>query len=104
MDIGRRIRELREERNLSQGDLEKATGLRRNYISRVEGGYTVPSIATLAKFAAALTVPVYQLLYEEGEPASKKKLVRKTNIIKKEEMSDDARLFFGTLAKAFSKL
>jgi transcriptional regulator with XRE-family HTH domain len=104
MDIGGRIRELREERNLSQGDLEKATGLRRNYISRLEGGHTVPSIATLEKLAAALTVPVYQFLYEEGEPGAKKKPVRRTNTIKKEEMSDDARLFFGTLAKAFSKL
>lgn len=104
MDIGRRIRELREERNFSQTDLERATGLRRNYISRVEGGYTVPSTPTLAKFAQALGVPVHRLLYEEVEPVSRKKPVRKTNTITKEEMSDDARLFFRTLANTFSKL
>ena len=104
MDIGRRLRKLREDRNLSARDLEKATGLLRSYISRVEGGHTVPSNPTLARLAEALGVPVHQLLYEEREPASKKRSVRKTNTIKKEEMSDDARLFFGTLAKAFSKL
>jgi transcriptional regulator with XRE-family HTH domain len=44
MIIGDRLRVLREEKNLSQGDIEKRTGLFRCYISRVENGHTVPGI------------------------------------------------------------
>jgi len=36
MIIGDRLRALREEKKLSQGDIEKRTGLLRCYISRVE--------------------------------------------------------------------
>ena len=67
MIIGDRLRELRDERNLSQGDIEKRTGLLRCYISRVENGHTVPAVETLEKFARALEVPVYQLFYEGSE-------------------------------------
>ena len=69
MIIGTRLRSLREERKLSQGDIEKRTGLLRCYISRVENGHTVPSIDTLEKLAAALEIPLYQLFYE-GERAA----------------------------------
>jgi transcriptional regulator with XRE-family HTH domain len=69
MIIADRLRELREARNLSQGDIEKRTGLHRCYVSRVEGGYTVPSIANLEIMARALEVPMYALFYEgEGPP------------------------------------
>jgi transcriptional regulator with XRE-family HTH domain len=68
MVIGTRLRALREERKLSQGDIEKRTGLLRCYISRVENGHTVPSIETLEKLAAALEIPLYQLFYEGEEP------------------------------------
>ncbi len=64
MIVGDRLRELREEKNLSQGDIEKRTGLLRCYISRVENGHTVPAVETLEKFARALEVPIYQLFYE----------------------------------------
>ena len=68
MVIGRRLRKLREEKSLSQGDIEKRTGLLRCYISRVENGHTVPSLETLERLAAALEVPLYQLFYEGEEP------------------------------------
>ena len=54
MIIGDRIRGMREEKKLSQGDIEKRTGLLRCYISRVENGHTVPAIETLEKIARAL--------------------------------------------------
>jgi transcriptional regulator with XRE-family HTH domain len=75
MIIGDRLREIREETNLSQGDIEKRTGLLRCYISRVENGHTVPAVETLEKFARALEVPMYQLFYEgsEGPPDVLKK-------------------------------
>jgi len=68
MIIGDRLRALREEKRLSQGDIEKRTGLLRCYISRVENGHTVPAIETLEKMARALEVPLYQLFYD-GEEA-----------------------------------
>ena len=67
MIIGDRLRALREEKNLSQGDIEKRTGLLRCYISRVENGHTVPAIETLEKMARALEVPLYQLFYDGNE-------------------------------------
>jgi transcriptional regulator with XRE-family HTH domain len=66
--IGDRLRALREEKKLSQGDIEERTGLLRGYISRVENGHTVPAIETIEKFARALEVPIYQLFYEGEEP------------------------------------
>jgi transcriptional regulator with XRE-family HTH domain len=68
MMIGDRLRALREQKKLSQGEIEKRTGLLRCYISRVENGHTVPAVETLEKFARALEVPVYQLFYDGEEP------------------------------------
>ena len=68
MVIGERSRALREEKKLSQGDIEKKTGLLRCYVSRVENGHTVPAVETLEKFARALEVPMYQLFYDGEEP------------------------------------
>ena len=68
MIIGKRLRELRDEKKLSQGDIEKRTGLLRCYISRVENGHTIPAVETLEKFARALEVPLYQLFYDLNEP------------------------------------
>lgn len=62
-----RIRRFRQAKNLSQGDIEKRTGLRRCYISRVENGATVPSIETLEKITRAFEIPLYQLFYGEEE-------------------------------------
>ena len=62
--IGDQLRALREQQELSQGDIEKRTGLLRCYVSRVENGHTVPSIETLEKWTRALNVPLYQLFYE----------------------------------------
>jgi transcriptional regulator with XRE-family HTH domain len=68
MIIGDRLRVLREQKQFSQGEIEKRTGLLRCYVSRVENGHTVPAVETLEKFARALEVPIYQLFYEGEEP------------------------------------
>jgi transcriptional regulator with XRE-family HTH domain len=67
MIVGERLRVLRESKNLSQGDVQKRTGLMRCYISRVENGHTVPAVETLYKFARALEVPMYRLFYEDAD-------------------------------------
>jgi transcriptional regulator with XRE-family HTH domain len=68
MIIGDRLRAFREQKKLSQGHLEKRTGLLRCYISRVENGHTVPSVGTLEKWVRALEVPLYQVFYEGENP------------------------------------
>ena len=79
MLIGERLRQLREQRGLSQGDVERASGLLRCYISRVEHGHTVPSLETLERFAAALDVPLYRLFYTgEDTPPTPNLTPRKT--------------------------
>jgi transcriptional regulator with XRE-family HTH domain len=68
MIVGERLRMLREAQKLSQGDVEKRTGLLRCYISRVENGHTVPAVETLEKFCRALEVPLYQVFYDGEKP------------------------------------
>ncbi len=77
MIIGDRLRELREGKKLSQGDIEKRSGLLRCYISRVENGHTVPAMETLEKLARALEVPLYQLFYEGEEPPKLPNLLKR---------------------------
>ena len=64
MIIGDRLRAVREMKNMSQGDIEKRTGLLRCYISRVENGHTVPAIETLEKMARAMEIEMYQLFFD----------------------------------------
>jgi len=56
VNIGEVIRSYRGQRGLSQGDIERRTGLLRCYLSRVENGHTVPSLETLAKIAEAMDI------------------------------------------------
>ena len=111
MNIAKRLRELREAKGLSQGDIERRSGLLRSYISRVEGGYTAPSLQTLEKFAKALDVEPYQLLYVgRGRPAEPKvpeqsgasKPVKR--LVKQfEGMSSQSRKLIMALANSLSK-
>jgi transcriptional regulator with XRE-family HTH domain len=79
MVIADRLRALRVEKNLSQGDIEKRTGLLRCYISRVENGHTVPAIETLEKMARAMEVPLYQLFYDGEEPPKLPSIPKRRN-------------------------
>jgi len=68
MYLGDRLRELRHSKGLSQGDLEKRTGLRRSYISRLENDHTVPALATLEKMSRALGIQTYQIFCTNKQP------------------------------------
>ena len=76
MIIGDRLKTLREEKDLSQGDIEKRTGLLRCYVSRVENGHTVPSVETLEKFARALELPLHHLMFDGDKPPALPKLAK----------------------------
>ena len=66
MKIGTTIRTHRLQKGLSQGDIEKKTGLLRCYLSRVENGHTVPSLDTLSKIAQALDLPIAQFFADDS--------------------------------------
>jgi transcriptional regulator with XRE-family HTH domain len=95
--IGERLRTLREEKKLSQGDIERKTGLLRCYVSRVEHGHTVPSVETLEKFARALEVPMYQLFYDGEKPTEL------PNLLKRKTADDILWGNFGKEAHMLSK-
>jgi transcriptional regulator with XRE-family HTH domain len=104
MIISDRLRELREGKKLSQGDIEKRTGLLRCYISRVENGHTVPAIETLEKLARALEIPLYQLFYEGDEPPKLPNLLkRKTSDDVVWGSSGKQAAYFHKLTKCLSK-
>ena len=69
MLIGERLKTIRESKNMSQGDVEKKTGLLRCYVSRCENGHTVPSLDTLEKWTKALEVSMSQLFADNGKAA-----------------------------------
>jgi len=79
MQIGQRIRTLREQESLSQGDIEERTGLLRCYISRVENGHTIPSLETLERLAAALDMPLYELFFDGENLPSRPSLGKRTS-------------------------
>ena len=96
MVICDRLRAFREEKKLSQGDVEKRTGLLRCYISRVENGHTVPTVETLEKMARALEVPLYRLFYDGEAPP------KLENLPKRKTADDIAWGSFGKDARFLS--
>ena len=78
MNIGLTIKDYRLQKGMSQGDIEKRTGLLRCYLSRVENGHTVPSLDTLAKIAGAMELPLSQFFMENGRENGSKGLPQLT--------------------------
>ena len=58
MDVGTRLRELRQERGLSMRSLARLSGLSTNALSMIERKKTSPSVSTLYKLSEALEVPI----------------------------------------------
>jgi transcriptional regulator with XRE-family HTH domain len=100
MLIGDRLRALREAKGLSQGDIEKRTGLLRCYVSRVENDHTTPAIETVEKWARALEISLYAISYEGKRPA-KPAVLPKT--LQLEKSPKDAR-FMKKLARSLSRM
>jgi transcriptional regulator with XRE-family HTH domain len=94
MKIGTTIRALRLQKGLSQGDIEKKTGLLRCYLSRVENGHTVPSLDTLSKIAISLDVPIAQFFADDS-------LGRQLNT---QQLSDDELRFLTQIRRYSTNL
>ncbi len=58
VDVGVRLRDLREERNLSMRALARMSGLSANALSMIERSKSSPSVSTLYKLAEAMEVPI----------------------------------------------
>src|SRR5580700_5531722 len=97
MVIGDKLKALRAQKSLSQGEIEKRTGLLRCYISRVENGHTVPSVDTLEKMARALEIPMYRLFTDEDH-------VKKPNIPAKSIQNRKANSKQESVLRSFAKL
>jgi transcriptional regulator with XRE-family HTH domain len=86
VNIGEVIRTYRGQRGLSQGDIERRTGLLRCYLSRVENGHTVPSLETLAKIAEAMDINLADFF-----PGTETNRDRETQKMLGEMSSDEVR-------------
>ena len=95
MNIGETIRSYRLQKGMSQGDIEKRTGLLRCYLSRVENGHTIPSLDTLAKIASAMELPLSQFFSESGNSNGAKGLP---------QLSDDEVRFLSQIRRYASNL
>jgi len=66
MDItakfGKRVREIRLKKKMSQGDLAKILGVHPNYISGIERGQENMSLRSIERLTKALGVLIEQLL------------------------------------------
>lgn len=65
VDVGLRLRILREERGISMRALARRSGLSANALSMIERGLTSPSVSTLNKLASALEVPITAFFRQE---------------------------------------
>lgn len=65
-ELGAVLRETRQRQGMSQQTLADRASLSRNFVAQVERGESSPTVATLARLAAALGVTVGELLGEEA--------------------------------------
>lgn len=75
VDVGSRLRELRQERGKSMRALARMSGLSTNALSMIERGRTSPSVSTLYKIAEALEIPI--TAFFRTEPAKDQIVFRK---------------------------
>ena len=102
MLIGDRLRQLRESKHMSQGDIEKRTGLLRAYVSRIENGHTVPNVETLEKLAAAFDVPLWRIFHEGDQPTTP--LLSSRDLGQSEIESVKDRKFYLKLARLLGRM
>jgi transcriptional regulator with XRE-family HTH domain len=63
--IGLRVKEIRREQKLSQGELADRAGINRTYLSMIENGRTSPTVKVIQGLADGLGVKIGQLISGE---------------------------------------
>jgi transcriptional regulator with XRE-family HTH domain len=77
VDVGLRLRELREARRISMRELARRSELSANALSMIERSLTSPSVSTLNKLAFALEVPI--TAFFRSEPEKQQVVFRKSD-------------------------
>ncbi|OLN23578.1 DNA-binding protein [Domibacillus antri] len=67
MDIGEKIRTIRQQKKMTIASMCDAAGLSKGFVSNIENGHTSPSIATLQQIANALDVPMAYFFLEKKD-------------------------------------
>jgi transcriptional regulator with XRE-family HTH domain len=65
INLGKKIRKLREKKGYSQEELSFNANIHRTYLCGLEAGKRNPSFTTLLKISKALSVNIYDLVNEE---------------------------------------
>ena len=86
VEMGRRIREERKNRNMAQAELAKSISLSTSYYGHLERGSRIPSIATMVLIAQELSMPLQYLVlgYTTNYPScSNDTLIKLMNVLSK---------------------
>lgn len=81
VDVGSRLRELREQRDLSLRALAERCQVSANTVSLIERGLSSPSVDTLQRLAKGLGVPIASF-FETGRPPARLVLSRSANRVR----------------------
>ena len=60
--LGKNLKRIRLTKGITQGDIVRKLGVGRGFISNIENGKANPTLATNAKLAKALGVPIGELI------------------------------------------
>lgn len=93
-DTGKRIQQLREEKNLSMSELAKAVNVSRSLISQVEKGDAYPSLLTLEKIANALGVSLSKFFQVESNSNDEEKIIVRSGTRKIITMQDSKNKYY----------
>ncbi|MBI5893984.1 MAG: helix-turn-helix domain-containing protein [Deltaproteobacteria bacterium] len=90
--FGMRMKELRKNQGLSQEQLAEKVDISSKYVSRVEMGYSFPSLDTLEKLASALNVELKDFFEFSHKTPNQKELKETLNTLLKEADEEKTRL------------
>ena len=94
MDLGDRIITLRKQKNMSQTDLAKATGVSREIIGRYERSEALPSIEVAKKIADTFAVSLDYLVGEGMNASFDKKSLKRLEDIEKLDTDTKEKIYF----------
>ena len=94
--LGKRIRELRVAKNLTQEDLSELTDIGASSISKIEGGYFHPTDENLERIAKALCVEPYKL-YMCNHQKTEDELRKEISGMLERASADELRLIYKIL-------
>lgn len=101
LNLGDKLRALREERELTLKEMGEKTGLSLTYLSEIERGAVCPSVDTLRQLANFFDIPVSMLVKNDGPGSlpSKLQYVRKLKNISQKQLANMAGISPGLVAQ-----